>query len=188
MKQNRRRALAALAAACIATGAGEAVAQAWPAKPITIVVSYPAGGDTDAIARAYAEKLSARLGQQVIIDNRPGASGTIGNSYVAKSAPDGYTLLFTPSTFPIAQHVLKVAPAVAHDVVKDFTPISKSGNIMTRDAKMCGNHDCANAGGASCDAEMAHTTAAGRPKIIYHIAHVDGARRGAEMAQTMPAG
>ena len=129
MKHNRRFALAALAAVCIATVAGEAAAQAWPTKPITIVVSYPAGGDTDAIARAYAEKLSARLGQQVIIDNRPGASGTIGNSYVAKSAPDGYTLLFTPSTFPIAQHVLKVAPAVAHDVVKDFTPIIKSGNI-----------------------------------------------------------
>jgi tripartite-type tricarboxylate transporter receptor subunit TctC len=69
MKQNRRFALAALAAVCIATVAGEAAAQAWPTKPITIVVSYPAGGDTDAIARAYAEKLSARLGQQVIIAN-----------------------------------------------------------------------------------------------------------------------
>lgn len=129
MKQNRRFALAALAAVCIATVAGEAVAQAWPNKTITFVVSYPAGGDTDAIARVYAEKLSARLGQQVVIDNRPGASGTIGNAYVAKSAPDGYTFLFTPSTFPIAQHVLKVAPTVAHDVVKDFTPVIKSGNI-----------------------------------------------------------
>jgi tripartite-type tricarboxylate transporter receptor subunit TctC len=129
MKHNRRFALAALAAVCLATVAGEATAQAWPNKTITFVVSYPAGGDTDAIARVYAEKLSARLGQQVVIDNRPGASGTIGNAHVAKSAPDGYTFLFTPSTFPIAQHVLKVAPTVAHDVVKDFTPVIKSGNI-----------------------------------------------------------
>ncbi len=116
-------------AALAMLAAGNAAAQAWPAKPISIVVSYPAGGDTDAIGRAYAEKLSVRLGQQVLIDNRPGASGTIGNSYVAKAAPDGYTLLFTPSTFPIAQHVLKVSPNLAHDVNKDFTPIIKTGNI-----------------------------------------------------------
>jgi tripartite-type tricarboxylate transporter receptor subunit TctC len=129
MKLTRRFALAALAAACAAIVTGNAAAQAWPSKPITIVVAYPAGGDTDAIARVYAEKLSARLGQQVVIDNRPGASGTIGSSSVAKATPDGYTLLFTPSTFPVAQHVLKVGPNVAHDVVKDFTPIIKSGNI-----------------------------------------------------------
>jgi tripartite-type tricarboxylate transporter receptor subunit TctC len=129
MKLTRRFALAALAAACAAAFTGTAMAQAWPSKPITIVVAYPAGGDTDAIARVYAEKLSARLGQQVLIDNRPGASGTIGSSSVAKANPDGYTLLFTPSTFPVAQHVLKVGPTVAHDVVKDFTPIIKSGNI-----------------------------------------------------------
>jgi tripartite-type tricarboxylate transporter receptor subunit TctC len=104
-------------------------AQAWPAKQITIVVSYPPGGDTDVILRAYAEKLSQRLGQPVVVDNKPGASGTIGNSFVAKSAPDGYTFLFTPNTFAIAQHVLKVSPGIAHDVNKDFTPVIKSGNI-----------------------------------------------------------
>ena len=102
---------------------------AWPSKPITIVVSYPAGGDTDAIARVYAEKLSARLGQVVNVDNRPGASGTIGNASVAKAVADGYTLLFTPSTFAVAQHVLKVGPNVAHDVTHDFTAIVKTGNI-----------------------------------------------------------
>jgi tripartite-type tricarboxylate transporter receptor subunit TctC len=96
---------------------------------VTIVVSYPAGGDTDAVARLFADKLTARLGQQVLVDNRAGASGTLGNVSVAKAAPDGYTLLFTPSTFPIAQHVLKLAPSTAHDVVKDFTPIIKTGNI-----------------------------------------------------------
>jgi tripartite-type tricarboxylate transporter receptor subunit TctC len=117
--------LAAGAACAQATSAG----QPWPGKPITLVVSYPAGGDTDAIARVYAEKLGQRLGQQVLVENRPGASGTIGNASVAKAPADGYTLLFTPSTFPIAQHVLKLAPATAHDVVKDFTPIIKTGNI-----------------------------------------------------------
>ena len=117
------------AAATLALAAGGAAAQAWPTKPVTIVVSYPAGGDTDAIARVYAEKLSAKLGQQVLIDNRAGASGMIGNAAVARAAPDGYTLLFSPSTFPIAQHVLKAAPNIAHDVVNDFTPIIKTGNI-----------------------------------------------------------
>lgn len=133
MKFTRReaaRAAAAIAASGLALlAAGGAMAQAWPARPITIVVSYPAGGDTDAVARIYAEKLSLRIGQPVLVDNRPGASGMIGNAWVAKAAPDGYTLLFTPSTFPIAQHVLKAGPGVAHDVVKDFTPIVKTGNI-----------------------------------------------------------
>ena len=129
MKPNRRLVVAAAVAAVASVFAGGALAQAWPSKPVTIVVSYPAGGDTDAIARVYAEKLAARIGQQVLVDNRPGASGTIGNASVAKAAPDGYTLLFTPSTFPIAQHVLKLAPATAHDVNKDFTPIVKTGNI-----------------------------------------------------------
>ena len=111
---------------CAATAA---LAKSWPAKPVTLVVAYPAGGDTDAIARTYAEKLAQRLGQPVLVDNRPGASGMIGNAWVAKAPADGYTLLFTPSTFPIAQHVLKAGPGVAHDVVKDFTSIVKTGNI-----------------------------------------------------------
>jgi tripartite-type tricarboxylate transporter receptor subunit TctC len=63
-----------------------AQAPAYPVKPITIVVSYPAGGDTDAMARLFAEKLQARLGQSVIVDNRPGAGGTVGNTYVGRTA------------------------------------------------------------------------------------------------------
>lgn len=127
----RRQALRSAAAVALAAtfAAAGASAQTWPTKPITIVVAYPAGGDTDAIARTYAEKLSQRTGQPVLVDNRPGASGMIGNVWVAKAPADGYTLLFTPSTFPIAQHVLKAGPGVAHDVVKDFTPIVKTGNI-----------------------------------------------------------
>ena len=129
MHFTRRTTLALIACVATAVSGAPAFGQTWPSKPITIVVSYPAGGDTDAVARTYAEKLSARLGQPVLVDNRPGASGIIGNAAVAKAAADGYTLLFTPSTFPIAQHVLQVGPNVAHDVNKDFTPIVKTGNI-----------------------------------------------------------
>ena len=130
MTLTRRLTMSLAAAAAVALLlAGTARAQAWPAKPITIVVAYPAGGDSDAMARVYADKLSARLGQQVLVDNKPGASGTIGASTVAKAAADGYTLLFVPSTFAIAQHVLKLSPTTAHDVSADFTPIVKTGNI-----------------------------------------------------------
>ena len=104
-------------------------AQSWPSRPITLVVGWPAGGDTDAAARLYAEKLANSLHQPVLVDNRPGASGTIAGSFVAKAAPSGYTLLYTPSTFTLAQHVLKVSPQVAHDVKRDFTPIIKDQNI-----------------------------------------------------------
>jgi tripartite-type tricarboxylate transporter receptor subunit TctC len=134
MAMNKRTSLLGLAAFA-ATMAGalapasQAMAQAYPSKPITIVVSYPPGGDTDVIARAYAEKLAAKLGQPVVIENRPGASGTIGNGHVARSAPDGYTLLFTPSTFPIARHVLRQGTGVINDPNTDFTPIIMTGTI-----------------------------------------------------------
>lgn len=102
------------------------MAQAWPTKPVTIVVAYPAGGDTDALARVFAEKLAPRLGQPVVVDNRPGASGVIGSNYVGKSAPDGYTLLLAPNTFTMAQLVLKTSPAAGYDV-RSFTPIIQPG-------------------------------------------------------------
>lgn len=104
-------------------GSSVAAQPAYPAKPITIVVAYPAGGDTDAMARVYAEKLSQRLGQPVLVDNRPGASGTIGSVYVSKAAPDGYTLLLAPNTFAIAQFVLKTTAGSSYDVLNGFTPI-----------------------------------------------------------------
>jgi tripartite-type tricarboxylate transporter receptor subunit TctC len=118
-----------LVAAALSLTAGTALAQAWPSKPITIVNGYPAGGDSDAMARLYAEKLSAKLGQQVIVDNKPGASGTIAAVAVSKAAPDGYTLIFVPSTFAIAQLTLKPSAATAHDVLKDFTPIIRTANV-----------------------------------------------------------
>ncbi|CAB5678772.1 Argininosuccinate lyase [Delftia tsuruhatensis] len=123
MNKTRRQVSLAAAFLAAATLSGTAMAQAYPAKPITIIVAYPAGGDTDAMARLYAEKLSTRLGQPVLVDNRPGASGTIGSVHVAKAAPDGYTLLLAPNTFAIAQFVLKTASGSSYDVLHGFTPI-----------------------------------------------------------------
>ena len=119
----RRHAIVLAAAGLALSASGLALAQAYPAKPITIVVAYPAGGDTDAMARLYAEKLSHRLGQPVLVDNRPGASGTIGAAFVAKAPADGYTLLMAPSTFSIAQLVLKTGGGSAYDETTSFTPI-----------------------------------------------------------------
>ena len=123
MNKTRRQVSLAAAFLAAATLSGTAMAQAYPAKPITIIVAYPAGGDTDAMARLYAEKLSTRLGQPVLVDNRPGASGTIGSVHVAKASPDGYTLLLAPNTFAIAQFVLKTASGSSYDVLHGFTPI-----------------------------------------------------------------
>ncbi len=93
-------------------------------RPVTIVVAYPAGGDTDALARIFAERLSPRISRPVVIENRSGASGGVGSIYVARATPDGDTLLFAPSTFPIVPHVLRAAN---YQPVTDFTPIIMTG-------------------------------------------------------------
>lgn len=133
MKPTRRRVFSTIAGAAALLAAASftsfAHAQsAFPSKTITVVVSYPAGGDTDALARLYAEKLSGKFGSPVVVENKPGASGTIGNSFVAKSAPDGHTLLFTPSTISIATLVLKSGTGVPYDAINDFTPIIQVGS------------------------------------------------------------
>jgi len=122
----RRMFLAALAATGV-VAAGGVAAQAYPNKPISVIVSFPPGGDTDALGRLFAEKLSSRVGQSVIVENKPGASGTIGNSFVAKAPADGYTLLFTPNTFSIAPLVLKAGSGAVYDPLNDFTPIILAG-------------------------------------------------------------
>lgn len=126
MPTNRRHVLVATLAACASAGwVFPASAQGdYPrARPVTVVVSYPPGGDTDAIARLFAEKLGQRLKQSVVIDNRPGAGGAIGNGYVGRAAPDGYTLLFTPNPFTTAPLVMKLSGAAAYDVLGGYAPI-----------------------------------------------------------------
>ncbi len=96
-------------------------AQPYPARPIRMVVGYPPGGPTDILARAVSLKLGEAFGQQVIVDNRPGASGMIGAELVAKSAPDGYALLMVPATFAVAPAIYS---RIAYDNGRDFAPIS----------------------------------------------------------------
>lgn len=96
-------------------------AQAWPTKTITIVVPFPAGGTTDVLARAIAQKLGPSLNQSVIVDNRPGAGATLGATLVAKSAPDGHTLLMGAVHHTIATSVYKKLP---YSFEKDFAPIT----------------------------------------------------------------
>jgi tripartite-type tricarboxylate transporter receptor subunit TctC len=99
-----------------------AFAQAYPAKPLRLVVPFPPGGSTDIVARIVAQKLGDRLGQQVIVENRGGAGGTIGAEAVAKAPPDGYTLVVgTTSTHVVAPSVYG---KIGYDPVKDFAPIS----------------------------------------------------------------
>jgi tripartite-type tricarboxylate transporter receptor subunit TctC len=99
-----------------------ALAQAYPAKPVRLVVPFPPGGSTDIVARIVAQKLSDRLGQQVVVENRGGAGGTIGAEAVAKAPPDGYTLVVgTTSTHAVAPSVYG---KIGYDPVKDFAPIS----------------------------------------------------------------
>jgi len=124
---HRRLLIAASATATLALACGGAMAQAYPNKAITVVVSFPPGGDTDALARVFAEKLSTRVGQPVVVENKTGASGTIGNAYVAKANPDGYTLLFTPNTIATAPLVLKPGTGAVYDPLTDFTPIVLAG-------------------------------------------------------------
>lgn len=97
-------------------------AMAWPDKPVTIVVPFPAGGSTDSIARALAPKMQEKLGGSFIVDNRAGATGTIGAASVKRSAPDGYTLMVTSlGPLVIAPHLIK---GVQYDALKDFDPIT----------------------------------------------------------------
>jgi tripartite-type tricarboxylate transporter receptor subunit TctC len=102
--------------------AGNAAAQAYPAKPIRLMVPFPPGGSTDIVARIVAQKLSAQLGQPMVVENRGGAGGTIGTAVVAKAPADGYTLVVgTTSTHVVAPSVYA---KLEYDPVKDFAPVS----------------------------------------------------------------
>ena len=99
----------------------QVMAQSWPSRPVRIVVPLSPGGFADVPARMLAPRLSASLGQDVFVENRPGAGGTIGADSVAKAAPDGYTLLFTGTPHVISPWVYKKLP---YDPLKDFAPVA----------------------------------------------------------------
>ena len=138
----RRHAVIALLAVAVAV-AGPVAAQNYPDKPIRLVVGFAPGGFTDVLARVIGQKLTERLGQSVIVENKPGAAGTLGADLVAKAKPDGYTLLLGHSNSNSVAPALY--PKLPYDVVKDFTPIIRvattpllltvNPNVAARDVK-----------------------------------------------------
>jgi tripartite-type tricarboxylate transporter receptor subunit TctC len=102
--------------------------EAYPSKPVRLLVGYPPGGGGDDLARMLAQKLGERLGRPVVIDNRPGATGNLAASLTAQAAPDGYTLLFAPSSHPI-QGLLKAK--LPYHPVKDFAPVAQFVNYRS---------------------------------------------------------
>src|SRR5215212_2458307 len=127
---------AAAGAACVGLPVLEQAA-GWPARPIKLVVPFPAGSSPDIIGRLVAEPLAAALGQPVVVDNRPGAGGNLGTGVVAKAEPDGYTLLFT------IQGPLVTAPllskALGYDPARELAPVSlvaTSPNVLVVDPRL----------------------------------------------------
>src|SRR3954463_3757143 len=111
-----------LLALCLAAAATFSAHAAWPEKPVTLVVPFPPGGSTDAIARVLAQKLPEKLGGTWIVDNKPGATGTLGAAFVKRAPADGYTLFVSSlGPFVITPHLLK---GVQYDALKDFDPIT----------------------------------------------------------------
>ncbi len=110
-----------LGSTAILLSAASVAAQPYPLRPIRLIVPFPAGGGTDIVGRVLGQKLHESLGQPVIIDNRGGAGGTLGTAVVAKAAPDGYTLLLTPTSHVINPSIYAKLP---YDTEKDFAPIT----------------------------------------------------------------
>ena len=123
----RRSALGLLAASGLALAAGlpqlASAQAAFPSRQVTLVVPFPAGGGPDLAARIIGEKLAPRLGQPVVVDNKPGAGALVGASFVAKAPADGHTLLLTPNTMVISPHVLPPGAGGGVDVHKDLAPV-----------------------------------------------------------------
>jgi tripartite-type tricarboxylate transporter receptor subunit TctC len=126
---DRRDALIALSSAIIPLS-GLAQAEGWPARPVRLVVPFPPGGGTDVLARMLADRLRPVLNQTIVIDNRPGATGNIGNDHVAKSAPDGYTLLMQGTIIGMFPHIFQ---KLTYDPLKDLQAVgavAESPNVI----------------------------------------------------------
>uniref|UniRef100_UPI000D375EC6 Bug family tripartite tricarboxylate transporter substrate binding protein n=1 Tax=unclassified Variovorax TaxID=663243 RepID=UPI000D375EC6 len=135
MKHSTFRPLGALTALALSLAATLASAQPYPAKPISLVVPFPPGGSSDALARALTTPLSQAIGQPVVVESRPGAGATVGADYVAKSKPDGYTLLMGAVHHTIATSVYRKLP---YDFEKSFAPITTVAlvpNVLVVNAK-----------------------------------------------------
>src|SRR5581483_562995 len=123
MSKSRR--LWAVAAAIVLSAGTAAAADDFPSRPVNLIIPFAAGGPTDIVGRIMAAKMSELLGQTFVVEDRSGAGGNIGGDFVAKSAPDGYTLLFaTVSTNAINPGLYKHMP---YDAIKDFAPVARVG-------------------------------------------------------------
>ncbi|KGG94708.1 MULTISPECIES: Bug family tripartite tricarboxylate transporter substrate binding protein [Comamonas] len=121
---SRRLSLLAVAAPAVVALAVCGAAQAqdnWPSNPITLIVPFPPGGPTDMVARVLAQQVGQQLGQSVIVDNRPGANGNIGNALVAKAPADGYTVLYNTSSIALSSSLYK---KMSYDVTRDLRPVA----------------------------------------------------------------
>jgi tripartite-type tricarboxylate transporter receptor subunit TctC len=126
MQASRRRISLGLAATGLMAGSRAARAQAFPARPLKIIVPFPAGGTTDVVARMVAQRMSESMGQPVVVENRGGAGGAIGADVVAKSAPDGYTLLMHNLTFPMTSVAQTLAGRATFNAETDLAGVSIS--------------------------------------------------------------
>jgi tripartite-type tricarboxylate transporter receptor subunit TctC len=117
---DRRSFIAGAAVSALSAGC-PALAQSWPSRPIMAIVPFPPAGNVDITARLVADPVSKALGQTMVVDNRPGAGGNIGNEVVAHAAPDGYTILFTQGGIAVNQFLYK---NLKYDAARDFIPVS----------------------------------------------------------------
>ena len=138
-----KRALPLIALSATLLASAQSIAQTpvtnWPSKPVRIVIPFTAGGPLDALTRAYTDPMSRKFGQPFLIENKPGAGGNIGSDQVSKSAPDGYTFLFTTTAIAISPSYYK---SLAYNVEKDLAPVSLvclSATVLGAGNKFAGN-------------------------------------------------
>ena len=126
MRSFTRRAVVGTGLAVLAAPASRARAQAFPTRPLRMIVPFPPGGPTDLVSRVLAESMSADLGQPIVIDNRPGANGNVGVDAVAKSDPDGYAILYNTSAVAISPALY---PKLTYDIRKDLVPVCLTATV-----------------------------------------------------------
>ncbi len=127
MEHTRRRFIGATSIAFVIGAPLAARAQEYPNKPLRLVIPYPGGGGTDVVGRLLADKLRVRLGQPIIVDNRPGAATIVGANFVAKAPPDGYTIMVHTSAFTSSPALVKAMP---YDTMKDIAPIGSLAKLL----------------------------------------------------------